>query len=108
MRVERQVLFWLAAALMLILLVALLRGVILPFVAGIVIAYFLNPAADRLTQWGVPRGVAAAIDRRRLRCADHRCAHLPRAAAVHPGAAVRRGAAGRNRAPAGPRRGVGA
>ena len=61
MRVERQVLFWLAAALMLILLVALLRGVILPFVAGIVIAYFLNPAADRLTQWGVPRGVAAAF-----------------------------------------------
>jgi predicted PurR-regulated permease PerM len=61
MRVERQVLFWLAAALMLILLVALLRGVILPFVAGIVIAYFLNPAADRLTQWGVPRGIAAAV-----------------------------------------------
>jgi predicted PurR-regulated permease PerM len=61
MRVERQVLFWLAAALMLILLVALLRGVILPFVAGIVIAYFLNPAADRLTQWGLPRGIAAAV-----------------------------------------------
>src|SRR4051794_20412039 len=61
MRVERQVLFWLSAALLLILLIALLRGVLLPFVAGIVIAYFLNPAADRLTQWGVPRGVAAAL-----------------------------------------------
>ena len=61
MRVERQVLFWLSAALVLVLLIALLRGIILPFVAGIVIAYFMNPAADRLTQWGVPRGVAAAL-----------------------------------------------
>jgi predicted PurR-regulated permease PerM len=61
MRVERQVLFWLAAAIVVILLIALLRGVLLPFVAGIVIAYFMNPAADRLTQWGVPRGVAAAL-----------------------------------------------
>ena len=61
MRVERQVLFWLSAALLLVLVIGLLRGIILPFVAGIVIAYFLNPAADRLTQWGLPRGVAAAL-----------------------------------------------
>ncbi len=61
MRVERQVLFWLSAGLLLVLLIALLRGVILPFVAGVVIAYFLNPAADRLTQWGLPRGVAATV-----------------------------------------------
>jgi len=61
MRVERQVLFWLSAALALVLLVALLREVLLPFVAGIVIAYFLNPLADRLTQWGLPRGVASAV-----------------------------------------------
>ncbi len=61
MRVERQVLFWLAIALVLVLLIALLRGVILPFVAGVVIAYFLNPAADRLTRWGLPRGVAATV-----------------------------------------------
>jgi len=61
MRVERQVLFWLTAGLVLVLLIALLRGVILPFVAGMVIAYFLNPAADRLTQWGLPRGVASTL-----------------------------------------------
>lgn len=61
MRVERQVLFWLSAGLVLVLLIALLRGVILPFVAGMVIAYFLNPAADRLTQWGIPRGIAATV-----------------------------------------------
>ncbi|CAN1724143.1 AI-2E family transporter [Hyphomicrobium sp. 1Nfss2.1] len=61
MRVERQVLFWLSAGLVLILLIALLRGVILPFVAGMVIAYFLNPAADRLARWGLPRGIAATL-----------------------------------------------
>jgi predicted PurR-regulated permease PerM len=61
MRVERQVLFWLTAGLIFVLLIALLRGVILPFVAGMVIAYFLNPAADRLTQWGLPRGIASTV-----------------------------------------------
>jgi len=61
MRVERQVLFWLSAGLVLILLIALLRGVILPFVAGMVIAYFLSPAADRLARWGLPRGIAATL-----------------------------------------------
>ena len=30
------------------LIIALLRDILLPFVAGIVIAYFLNPLADRL------------------------------------------------------------
>lgn len=61
MRVERQVLFWLTAGIVFVLLIALLRGVILPFVAGMVIAYFLNPAADRLTQWGIPRGISATV-----------------------------------------------
>ena len=61
MRVERQVLFWLGAAVVLILLIGLLRPILLPFVAGIVIAYFLNPAADRLTSWGIPRPIAAIL-----------------------------------------------
>ena len=61
MRVERQVLFWLSAAAVLVLLIGLLSPILLPFVAGIVIAYFLNPAADRLTRWGVPRPVAAVL-----------------------------------------------
>lgn len=69
MRVERQVLFWLSAAILLVLVIGFLRGIVLPFVAGIVIAYFLNPAADRLTQWGVPRGVAAAFIVVALGCA---------------------------------------
>ena len=45
----------------LILLIGLLGPILLPFVAGIVIAYFLNPAADRLTRWGLPRWIAAVL-----------------------------------------------
>jgi len=46
---------------LLVLVIGLLRPVLLPFVAGIVIAYFLNPAADRLTRWGFPRWLAAVL-----------------------------------------------
>jgi predicted PurR-regulated permease PerM len=61
MRVERQVLFWLGAGVVLILLIGLLGPILLPFVAGIVIAYFLNPAADRLTSWGIPRPIVSIL-----------------------------------------------
>jgi predicted PurR-regulated permease PerM len=61
MRIERQVLFWLSAAVVLVLLIGLLRPILLPFVAGIVIAYFLNPAADWLNTRGVPRWLAAVL-----------------------------------------------
>ncbi len=61
MRVERQVLFWLAAALATLLLAGLLRSVLLPFVAGLIIAYFLHPLVDALSSWRVPRTVAAAF-----------------------------------------------
>lgn len=61
MRIERQVLFWLSAAAVLVLLIGLLRPILLPFVAGIVIAYFLNPAAERLTSWGLSRAVASVL-----------------------------------------------
>lgn len=61
MRIGRQLAFWLSAAVLLVLLIALLRPILLPFVAGIVIAYFLNPAADGLTRWGLPRWLAAVL-----------------------------------------------
>ncbi len=61
MRVERQVLFWLAAALLLVVAVLLLKDVLLPFLIGIVVAYALNPAADRLASWGISRTLASAI-----------------------------------------------
>ena len=37
------------------------RAILLPFVAGFAIAYFLDPAADKLEEWRIPRGIAAAV-----------------------------------------------
>ena len=53
MRIEKQLWFWLAALALVVLTIALLRDILLPFVAAIVIAYFLNPLADRLEARGL-------------------------------------------------------
>jgi predicted PurR-regulated permease PerM len=58
---QRQVMFWLAALAVFILLLWLLRGILLPFVAGLAIAYLLNPLTDRLVKLGVNRLVAALL-----------------------------------------------
>lgn len=60
LRLERQALFWILVAIALVGLIGLLREIMLPFIAGIVIAYFLNPVADGLERIGLPR-VAAAV-----------------------------------------------
>jgi predicted PurR-regulated permease PerM len=61
MTFQRQVLFWVGALTLLILAMWVLREVLLPFVAGIVLAYFLNPVADRLERLGVSRMLASLI-----------------------------------------------
>ena len=61
MRAERQIVFWLTAALLLILAIGLLKAILLPFVAGIAIAYFLSPLADRLTALGLNRLSASLL-----------------------------------------------
>lgn len=61
MTFQRQVLFWVGALILLVLGMWVLREVLLPFVAGIVLAYFLNPVADRLERLGVSRMFASLI-----------------------------------------------
>jgi len=61
MRFERQLWFWGAALVVLIIAIALLRDILLPFVAAIVVAYFLNPIADWLQAQGLNRAVAAIL-----------------------------------------------
>ena len=53
--------FWLITLVVVCLLLYLLRGALLPFVAGMAIAYFLDPAADRLEKWGCSRTLATTI-----------------------------------------------
>ncbi len=61
MRIERQVVFWVIAGIGLLLGIALLKEVLLPFVMGMVIAYFLNPVADRMERAGLGRMAAAGL-----------------------------------------------
>ncbi|MGR3540615.1 MAG: AI-2E family transporter [Hasllibacter sp.] len=57
----QQLKYWgIAAAILLILLWAL-GDVLLPFVLGGTIAYFLDPVADRLEGWGLSRALSVAV-----------------------------------------------
>lgn len=57
----RQPVFWLSILGLAILVLYLLDAILLPFVAGCAIAYFLNPLVDKLEFWGAPRGFAAFL-----------------------------------------------
>ncbi|MEX0842017.1 MAG: AI-2E family transporter [Xanthobacteraceae bacterium] len=61
MSLQRQITFWLAALAVLILAMWLLGEILLPFVAGLALAYLLNPLTNRLERLGIPRMVAALI-----------------------------------------------
>lgn len=57
----RRLWFWLLFITGFILFLYLIRSILLPFVVGILTAYFLDPAADKLEEWGWSRGVATAM-----------------------------------------------
>ncbi len=57
----RQVVYWLIGAAALALLFFLLRAVLLPFVAGMAVAYFLDPVVDRLESWKMRRTFATSV-----------------------------------------------
>ncbi|RDV02369.1 AI-2E family transporter [Undibacter mobilis] len=59
MTLQRQMTFWLVALAIFVLLLWLLADILLPFIAGLAIAYFLAPLTDRLERMGVNRMVAA-------------------------------------------------
>jgi predicted PurR-regulated permease PerM len=52
---------YLVALLVFLILVYLLRTVLLPFVAGMGVAYFLDPVCDRLEKWGCSRVIATTL-----------------------------------------------
>jgi predicted PurR-regulated permease PerM len=61
MTVQKQATFWFAALLLFVLMLWLLQDVLLPFIAGFVLAYFLDPVADRLERLGLPRLLATLV-----------------------------------------------
>lgn len=61
MTATQQLRFWLIGALCAGVLLWLLRGMLLPFVAGLAIAYFLNPLTDRIEALVRSRTLATII-----------------------------------------------
>ncbi len=58
---EGKLRFWLIGLAVFLLLLYLLRGILLPFVAGMAISYFLDPVAYRLERAGMSRTMAAVL-----------------------------------------------
>jgi predicted PurR-regulated permease PerM len=61
MTLQRQLIFWTAALAFVILALWLLGDIMLPFIAGLVLAYFLDPVADALERLGLPRLAATLL-----------------------------------------------
>lgn len=57
----RQLRFWLVAAVLFVALLWLFSEILLPFVAGMILAYFLDPVADRLQKFGLSRLMATVV-----------------------------------------------
>ncbi|MCR5859147.1 AI-2E family transporter [Mesorhizobium sp. J428] len=58
---RRQVAFWAGAFVLLVVFLYMFSSILLPFAAGMVLAYFLDPVADRLEAWFGSRLVAAIV-----------------------------------------------
>lgn len=53
--------FWLVGLAVFVVLLYLLREMLLPFVAAMAVAYFLDPVADRLERAGLSRAMATTV-----------------------------------------------
>ncbi len=60
MSATRQIIYWSISLVTLGFLLFVLRGIMLPFVAGMAVAYFLDPATDKLERW-LPRAGATIV-----------------------------------------------
>jgi predicted PurR-regulated permease PerM len=58
---RRQIYFWLFVLALFVLFLWLFSSILLPFVAGMALAYFLDPVADRLERIGLSRMMATAV-----------------------------------------------
>lgn len=61
MHFERHALFWTATALLFAYIVQLIAPALVPFVIGLVLAYFLNPVVDAMSRAGIPRWISAIL-----------------------------------------------
>jgi predicted PurR-regulated permease PerM len=58
---KRHILFWIGVLLVFVLFLWFFRTILLPFVAGMALAYFLDPVADWLERRGLSRMMATVV-----------------------------------------------
>ena len=58
---RRQLLFWTGAFIVFVFFLMMFRTILLPFIAGMALAYFLDPVADRLERLGLSRLWATVV-----------------------------------------------
>jgi predicted PurR-regulated permease PerM len=58
---EKKALIWIAGFALLCGALYLVQSVLLPFAAGLILAYFLDPLVDKLETWKVPRMVGTIL-----------------------------------------------
>ncbi|HVZ06122.1 AI-2E family transporter [Hyphomicrobium sp.] len=61
MQIERHAFFWTVAAFLFAYLVQLLAPVLLPFVIGLLLAYFFDPVVNTLRRIGLPRWASSIL-----------------------------------------------
>ena len=61
MTTEQQVRFWIIGLLVLLVAMYFLSSVLLPFAAGMAVAYLLDPTCDKLESWGLSRTLATVL-----------------------------------------------
>lgn len=58
---RKQLTFWIGTVLVFVLFLLMFSSILLPFVAGMALAYFLDPVADRLERFGMSRLMATIV-----------------------------------------------
>ncbi|MCF7645852.1 AI-2E family transporter [Pseudochrobactrum asaccharolyticum] len=58
---RKQAFFWLFATIIFVLFLTVFSSILLPFVAGLALAYFLDPVADWLERFGMSRLLATCV-----------------------------------------------
>jgi len=61
MEASKQIRIWFFSLLVFLILLYFLRDVLTPFVAGMAVAYFIDPLADKLEEWGLSRTLATTV-----------------------------------------------
>lgn len=58
---RQQIIFWLLFLVLFIAFLMVFSTILLPFIAGMALAYFLDPVADRLERYGLSRLMATSV-----------------------------------------------